>query len=261
MKSRLGAALVSVVVVSSFIGCPLLKKKPTTDDEDPVSVLADAATVSVTGIGAKNEADVLRYANETPLPNEPAVIGKDGAVARNFPGNGPQVASLPKGTPVAKIAQYFSTAVLVMFDDPSGDGTKLIGWVSPKAFDVGAPAPTKVVVVPPRRDGGGGTAPPSSSRDAGATPLVNTRDAGASPLVHTRDAGMSAPPAQDAGGGSALPQPPKGVVAVVPVQGKCPDNWTISESMCRRRCSADADCARGTKCTTKGGAKVCTSDH
>lgn len=264
MKS-VGIALVSILVAASFIGCPLLlkKKKGAADDEDPATPsAADAATVSVTGIGAKNEADVLRYANETPLPNEPAVIGKDGAIARNFPGNGPQVALLPKGTPVAKIAQYFSTAVLVMFDDPSGDGTKLIGWVSPKAFDAAAPAPTKIVVVPPKKDAGGGTT--QVVHDAGGSSAPTVHDAGGNATPSVRDAGgSSAPTVQDAGGGnsSTLPQPPRGVVAVPPVNGKCPDSWTISENMCRKKCSGDSDCGRGTKCTNKGGAKVCTSDH
>lgn len=241
-----GLALASVVLAASFVGCPLFKKKAT--DEDPS--VADAATVTVTGIGAKNEATVLRYASEVPLPNEPAVIGSEGAKARNFPGNGPEVAFLPKGTAVAKIAQYFSTATLVMFDDPSGDGSKLIGWVTPKSFDVAAPAPTKAVVVPPRvADAGGPKDAGSTARD-GST----TQDAGATPA---KDGGAAA---TDAGGGG-LPQPPKGSLAVPPVDGKCPDNWTITEGMCRRKCTADSECVRGSKCVSKKGTKVCTSDH
>jgi hypothetical protein len=35
----------------------------------------------------------------------------------------------------------------------------------------------------------------------------------------------------------------------------------ISESMCRRQCTTEADCPRGTKCAPKGGTRVCTSDH
>ena len=261
-----GLVLAAVVLASSFVGCPLLKKKAaaeTDDDEQAAAAaaaVADADTVTAAGLGAKNEASVLRYANETALENEPAVIGTDGTKARNFPGNGPEVATLAKGTPVAKVAQYFNTATLVMFDDPSGDGSKLIGWVSPKAFDVAAPAPTKTVVVPPRVDAG---TSPSPAKDAGAT----AKDAGASPTP-VKDAGASPTPAKDAGAApvdagskTALPQPPKSAVAVSIVDGKCPDGWAIAENMCRRKCAADADCPRNTKCATKSGNKVCTSDH
>src|SRR5262245_61191373 len=121
---RITFVLAAVVATTSLLGCPLLlKKKPKQDDEEDASALVDAATVTVGGTGAKNESSVLRYANETPLPNEPAVIGKDGTIVRNFPSNGPQIVVLNKGTPVAKIAAYFSTGTLIMFDDPSGDGS------------------------------------------------------------------------------------------------------------------------------------------
>ncbi|MBX3206831.1 MAG: hypothetical protein KF764_17305 [Labilithrix sp.] len=255
---NLGLALASIVLAASFVGCPLLKKKggaeAGADDEDPTAELADATTVTAPGLGAKNEANVLRYANETPLPNEPAVIGDNGAKARNFPGNGPLVAELPKGTAVVKIAQYFSTGVLIMFDDPSGDGSKLVGWVAPKAFDTTAPAPTVKPIVPTpvvRVDAGSNTV----VKDAGAP----VQDAG-SPVV-VKDAG-AAPVVVDAGAKtSVLPQPAKGVLAVPPVDGKCPDGWAVAEGMCRRKCNADADCPRNTKCAVKSGAKVCTSDH
>jgi hypothetical protein len=233
--------LATAVIASSFVACPLLKKKSTEDETPPV---VDAATVSVSGTGAKNEAAVLRYANETPLDNEPAVIAKDGTVVRNFPGNGPEVATLSKGTAVAKIASYFSSGTLIMFDDPAGDGSKLMGWVSPKAFDVAAPPPTKTVFVPPRvvvvvdAGGGGGTV-----RDAGGGPV----DAGGGGPRVVVDAGA--------------PAAPKGV-ATAPINGACPwAGWMLTEGMCRRKCNADTECPRGTKCAKKGAGKVCTSDN
>jgi hypothetical protein len=242
------SSILAMIVAVSFVGCPLLKKLKKTEEEAdpaPAPTTADAATVAVTGTGAKNEADVLRYANETPLQNEPAMIGKDATVVRNFPGNGPEVAVLPKGTAVAKIAQYFSTGTLIMFDDPSGDGTKLIGWVSPKAFDAAPPPPTKVVVVPPR-DAGGSSAPKDAS---GPTPTVT--DAGAKAQT---DAGTK--PVADAG---ATPSFPKGLTAYPPIDGKCGDTHALTDGMCRKKCAADADCGRGIKCVQKKGAKVCTS--
>jgi hypothetical protein len=237
--SRLLGSILLASVAASFIGCPLLKKKAAEDD-----ATVDAATVAVEGTGAKNEATVLRYANETLIANEPAVIGKDGATARNFPGNGPVVATLAKGTPVAKISTYFSTGVLIMFDDPSGDGSKLIGWVTPKVFDTAAPAPTRTVVVPPR-----------VVVDAGAKTTV--ADAGS---TGAKDAGGAAP-TPDAGGGKAptIPPPPKGAVAVPPIDGKCYEGWTVTEGMCRRKCAADKDCPRTTKCLSKQGSMVCAS--
>jgi hypothetical protein len=153
-----------------------------------------------------------------------------------------------------------------MFDDPSGDGSKLLGWVSPKAFDVTAPTPTSTTTttptpaptkdpVPPRVVDAGSTV----TKDAG----VATLDAGSNTAV--KDAGAAPKPTVDAGGGgggaSTLPQPPRGALAVPPVGGKCPDGWAIAESMCRRKCSADPDCPRNTKCASKQGVKVCTSDH
>jgi len=273
----LGFVLATMVLASSFVGCPLLKKKAAPDagddeDETAAASVADATTVAVTGVGAKNEANVLRYEKETPLPNEPAVIGGSGTKARNFPGNGPEVAFLQKGTPVVKIAQYFSTGTLVMFDDPSGDGSKLMGWVTPSAFDTAAPPPDNSAVVPPRVDAGGAPVVPKDAgtvlKDAGTvqkdagTPTLDAgggtavKDAGAPP----KDAG--APPKDAGGGGNGLPpEPPKGTLAVAPTNGKCPQNWALTEGMCRRKCAADAECPRGTKCATKSGTKVCSSDH
>ncbi len=238
----LSLTVATIVFGASFVACPLLTKKPPADDE----IVADAATTSVSGTGAKNEANVLRYANETPIANEPAVIGKDGAHARSFPGNGPEVAFLVKGTAVAKIAQYFSTGVLVMFDDPGGDGSKLIGWVSPKVFDLAAPVPAKPVYVPPKVDAGSASAP----KDAGA---VVVDAGGATPA---KDAGGAAP-VVDAGSGTIS----KGPVAVPSVGGKCQDPARVldKDTMCRYKCNADGDCPRGIKCLAKPAGKLCTS--
>src|SRR5262245_29630071 len=96
--SGTGLVLACVVLASSFVGCPLLRKKGAgAGEDDEGTAVVDAATVAAAGLGAKNEANVLRYANETALANEPGVIGDHGAAARNFPGNGPVVANLPKG--------------------------------------------------------------------------------------------------------------------------------------------------------------------
>jgi hypothetical protein len=245
--AKLGLSLFTIAVAASFVACPLsIKKKGDGGDGEEPAAAPDAATVAVSGTGAKNEANVLRYANETPIANEPAVVGKDGAVVRNFPGNGPVVATLAKGTTVAKVAAYFNSGTLIVFDDPSGDGSKLLGWVTPKALDAPAPAPTKSAVVP------------RIATDAAAPHLV-VHDAGT--VAH--DAGAHPPTSVDAGGGgggggSTLPKPPLGAIAVPPVDGKCPDGWALTESMCRRKCAVDKDCPSHTKCVNKG-TKVCSS--
>src|SRR5512143_3848540 len=93
------------VALTLVTGCGLLKKKAAGDD-------LDAATVVVTGTGAKNEKDVLRYASEDKVADEAASIAKDGVTPRTYPGLGVVVATLPKGYAVTKIAKYFSTGVL-----------------------------------------------------------------------------------------------------------------------------------------------------
>jgi hypothetical protein len=236
---RVSVILASVLFASALAGCPLLKKKG--DDS------LDAGTVSVPGTGAKNEKDVLRYPTEEAI-DEVAVIGKDGAKVRNFPGNGPEVASLAKGTVVKKMAKYFSTGVLVMFDDPAtSDGSKLMGWVPPNAFDIAAPKP---VWTAPRITDAGAKAATVDSGAGAAKP-----DAGGGSALVVVDAG--------GGGGGAsggIPQPKPGTVAVQPVGGKCPDNWALDSAMCRRVCRADTDCPRGIKCKAGASSKVCTSD-
>lgn len=250
---RVSFFLASVLFASALAGCPLLKKKQTDDDS-----LLDAATVSVSGTGAKNEKDILRYAQEEAL-DEVAVIGKDGAKARNFPGNGPEVASLAKGTVVKKMAKYFATGVLVMFDDPiAGDGSKLMGWVPPNAFDVAAPKPVwtppKIVDAGPKPDSGG-----STTTDAGG----GKTDAGGGGGA---DAGGSSA-SNDAGGGGKIPAPPTGRVSVPPTDGKCPDGWAITspgDGQCRKACKADAECtaqSRITKCKPAGAAKLCQTGN
>ncbi len=264
---RVSSVVASVVFASLLLGCPLLKKKGGGDGEaDPT--VADAATVTVSGTGAKNEANILRYANEEAV-DEVAVIGKDGTKARNFPGNGPEVATLKKGTVVKKMAKYFSTGVLVMFDDPDAtDGSKLMGWVTPSSFDVAAPKPVwtppKIVdaggIKPTTVDAGGGGGGGTAVVDAGAA----HKDAGGGGTAAV-DAGgggggTAAVDAGGGGGGGAIPQPKPGTVAVQPINGKCPDNWMVHQSMCRRVCNADGDCPRGTKCKPGSGKKVCTAD-
>lgn len=225
-----------------LFGCALLKKKKAdagADDEPPIE---NAPTVTVTGSGAKNEKDVLRYAKEEKVANEASTIAKDGTKVRTFPGTGAEVATLSKGTGVVKIAKYFSTGVVITFNDPSGDGSKLMGWVPPEALVVVTTptTPTTPTAVP--------TAPKPVVFDAGAP-----KDAGAA-----ADAGAS----KDAGApvdAGALPVPGKATLAVPPVGDKCPAGFALVSPMCRRTCNADTDCPRTTFCVAGGGKKYCST--
>jgi hypothetical protein len=256
--SKLGVIALAVLLA----GCPLLKKlrgEPDADvtaEEDP----ADADTVTVSGTGAKNEKDVLRYANEEKIDDEDDVFDRDMAV-RTFPRNGPIVITLPTGTRVTKIAKYFNTSILVVFDDPAEDGTKLMGWVPPAAFEdpagkphVKPPSKPKAVVTP-KTDAG----TPAAAKDAGAT---SDSDAGASP----KDAGA---PAADAGaatkdaGATPAPAGPGKADITFPLdeKGKCPKGFIPVKPLCRRSCTNDASCPRTTFCITGAdNKKYCSTD-
>jgi hypothetical protein len=244
--ARPTVALVACAVACTFVvGCGLLKKKNDagTDEQPP----ANAPTVTVTGSGAKNEKDVLRYASETKIAEEPATVGKDGVKARTFPASGAEVATLSKGTTVVKIAKFFSTAVLVLFDDPTtADGTKLMGWIPPEAL--AAPAATgataapvftapKVVVDAGPKDAGG-------VADAGPKDAGGVADAGA-----TADAGKAA---ADAGSVAV------GTITALPTNGKCPAGMILFGPLCRKPCTSDADC-KGAFCVSSGGKKTCAA--
>jgi len=233
--------LVSLLVVATT-GCFLKKKKPVLEDEDVPPT--NAPTVKVTGSGAKNEANVLRYERETKLPNEGAIVLRDVTRAREFPMTGKEVATLSAGTPVTKIAKYFSTGVLVTFDDPTTrDGTKLMGWVEPTAFlplpGAATPPPTAVATTPPTST----AAKPAT--DAGAA--AKTADAGA-PVV---DAGAPAGPTPTT--------PPPGTLQVLPTAGKCPGGFELIGPFCRRPCTTDVQCPKGTFCTSSAGKKSCSA--
>lgn len=228
--------IVSAVLVSSILfGCSLLKKKVGDDaGSDPGG--EDAATVIVTGTGAVNEKNVLRYKNEEKIADEPAVIAKDGTHVRTFANGGEIVATIGKGTNVVKIAKYFASGVLITYNDPTGGG-KMIGWVAPSAFeageappaDTGGTAPKPMIVAPKPLDGG------VAKADAGAT----VADAG----VASADAGA----------------PSRATLLMPPVAGKCLSGFALLDGFCRRPCNTDPDCPRTTFCVTRSGKKYCSA--
>jgi hypothetical protein len=243
----LGPALGLVLSCTLVFGCTLLKKKsdPVIEEDPPV---ADAPKVTVTGSGAKNEKDVLRYGTETKIADEPAVIAKDGAKALTFPASGADVATLAKGTEVVKIAKFFSTGVLVLFDDPTtADGTKLMGWVTPAALaaPTAAATATATATAAPVLT----AAPKPAAVDAGAKILA---DAGVVDAGARADAGKVA--AVDAGVRAPAP-----LLQVLPTVGRCPAGFVLVTPFCRRPCAADKDCPTGSFCTSSAGKKTCSA--
>lgn len=213
-------------------GCKLLKKKGAAGGADE-----DAATVTVTGTGAKNENDVLRYASEIKMADEPGVIGKDVTKARTFPASGAEVATLSKGTQVIQIAKFFSTGVLVIFTDPATvDGSKLMGWVPPESL--AAPGAVATNTAPPPV-----LTAPKAIVDAGA------KDSGAA------DAGAADAGGADAGKAGAA------ITAIPGPGGSCPAGFALIQPppLCRKLCATDADCPKGSGavCKSVQGKKIC----
>ena len=228
-RSSFTPAIALVLSFSFVAGCGFLKKKKPVDDDESIT---NAPTVTVGGSGAKNEKDVLRYANETLIADEPAVIGKDGVKAKTFPATGADVATIAKGATVVKKAKFFSTGVLVTFDDPAtADGTKLMGWIAPEAL--GAPAVATATATATQV-----FTAPKVAVDAGP------KDAGA-----VADAGKAV---VDAGGGSTGPT---ALLQTNPIAGKCPAGFALIPPFCRRPCNADRDCPANSFCTQSAGPK------
>lgn len=242
----------AVVMASVLLGCPLLKKKGADagagEDEVDMSVVADAATVTVTGSGAKNEKDVLRYAKEEAIADEAALIARDGVKVRTFPGNGAEVATLSKNTAVTKVAKYFSSGVLIVWDDIAGG--KLMGWVPPASLVAPTTATTATATAT--------TTATAVVRPVDAGARVVTVDAGAKPV----DAGAAPVAAADAGA-AAGPKPTQ-ITYAPDATGKCPAQFVKSGPMCKRRCMIDPDCPRGTFCVKDPNPtqilKVCSTD-
>jgi hypothetical protein len=254
LSRKLASASAALLVAAVLLGCPLLKKKGQDagagdDDTSASASVADAATVKVEGSGATNEKDVLRYAKEEKLADEPAVIAKDGVKVRTFPGGGAEVATLGKDTHVTKVAKYFGSGVLIVWDGVAG---KTMGWVPPSALAAPATAATATAattaVVKPSDAG-------VRVVDAGARTDAGAADAGA----RVADAGAIA--AVDAGAGG-----PKATQISYPpdAKGACPPLFIKSGPMCKRRCMIDAECPRGTFCskdvTPTQILKVCSTE-
>jgi hypothetical protein len=226
-------AIALVLCCTVVVGCKFLKKKGAAGGDDE-----DAATVTVTGTGAKNEKDVLRYASEIKVADEPGIVGKDVTKARTFPASGAEVATLSKGTPVIQLAKFFSTGVLVIFTDPAtADGSKLMGWIPPESLA----APGAVASAPT-------TAPVFTAAkpvDAGA------KDSGA--VDGGADAGKAADAGATTGGAPITAAPGPG--------GTCPGGFVLTQlpALCRKACASDLDCPKGsgTVCKSITGKKVC----
>lgn len=211
----------SVVLVLALCGCGLLGKKGGGEDagavtgEVPGAIDAEAvATPPGTPIG-KNAPAVARFATEAPA-NEPKMLGQ-AASPRTSPGAGTVVTQLKTGTVVTRIATNAGQS-LIVFPDPNVPTDNLMGWVPDSAFSA--------VVVPKPAT--------TTTTDGGTVAVV---DAGAPAVV---DAG--APAVADAGAAEKK-QPTCPKAGSTPVLLSTTSNaWS-----CRKNCTADKDCTKGTK--------------
>lgn len=253
------------------LGCTLPDRYTDHRNDPPSGNAPPAAPATHTGTGAKNEKDVLRYANETKVADEPHVVAKDGTKARTFPATGADVATLARGTSVVEIAKYFSTGALVVFDDPvARNGTKLMGWVAPESL-AAAPAAAAATVPPltpvapvapltPARFADGAAPPPKPApvpSDAGG----KGRPAPNAPTAPTAPTAPKSPPAPPPTPppGPVVPTIAPGQLQVIPNNGQCPPGMTIMGPFCRRPCQTDAQCPPGTFCTNASGPKSCAA--
>jgi hypothetical protein len=223
---------VAVAILVAVPACGILKKGAGDDG---------GASVTVGATGAANEKDVLRYPEEVKVASQQATVLKDGTQPRTFPGTGVPVATLGKGYTVTKLATYFSTGVLVIFDDPTTPGQKLLGWLGPEDLGAVATATTSAT----------GTA------SGGPRPAV---------AVIAKDAGVAT--AADAGGApSAAASAPTSPTVILFTQiapdGKCPAGFAPAPGGCRRPCVTDATCpgagTQGVVCKSFGGKKFCSA--
>ncbi len=234
MTPRVAAVRVAVLALAlALCACGLLKKKKGLEDG------LDAATVTVTGTGAANEKDVLRYSQEDKIANELAAIAKDNTQPRTYPGLGQPVATLAKGYTVTKLAKYFSTGVLVIFDDPTTPGQKLMGWLAPEELGPLGTASTA-------------TATAAATTAPHPTGVVVAKDAGVAAAVV--DAG-TAPAAT-----STAAAPAAALFTQPGPDGKCPAGFAPAPGGCRRPCTSDSGCPSGTFCKPGGLArKFCST--
>ncbi len=251
---RLEAVLGVVTISLALVGCDAIKKRlgrgadggadPSAEDASAEEE-GDAATKTVTGTGAKNEGDVVRFADEENIEDEEDELERELAV-RTRPRSGAIVVTLPKGTKVMKVAKHLTAGVLIEFQDPQGDGL-LMGWVPPAAF-VASEVPKAKSQLSQLRDAG--------AKAAGDAGTKSPADAGAK----TADAG--AKPAADAGA-AAAPGPKKTDITWQPdAKGICPAEFVLVMPLCRRVCTSDTSCPRNVKCVSGagGGKKYCSTD-
>jgi hypothetical protein len=232
MIRKFVGAQVAFALAAVLVGCP--KKNPI-DDGGLAALFGDAAIVapgSFTEKPIENENDVTVYPQQQKRDEVTALQRQ--AVTHKSPPNGPDLATLPAGTTVKKIAQK-ETNFLIAYDDPT-TGKRMCGWVGEEAFTP-APAATTATAkwVPPVVKDAGGVA----VQDAGG---VAVQDAGGTSPA--KDAG-GAVATHDAGGGGASGACPPGQRAVT----------SGGKQVCLKLCAKNGDCPDGNRCSaTKFGA-------
>ncbi len=197
------------LVLGALPACSMLKKPGAADagngGESEASAVAEAAAAPL----AANEGDITRYPDEKASTGSTLTTEAPAELRTEVGAGGKLVVVLKKGTEVDKLAEH-AGHYLVVSEDPRDASRKLIGWASTSAFTVGTYHGPSVT-----HDGG-------TVAGEGGAHAATTVDAG--------------PPAPAKPGGAAVcvkQNPP----------GHCAAGYNVSGAVCRRPCTAAADCS------------------
>jgi hypothetical protein len=100
---------------------------------------AGAARAPSAGSWATNWSEITRFQDEVPF-GPLAKVRHDGTAVRQAPDDDNVVATLASGTNVLKISRRGDDD-LIGFNDPKGNGQRLVGWVPVSALEEGDSTP------------------------------------------------------------------------------------------------------------------------
>ena len=130
-SSESTATSASATTTASAPATTTMASAATTTTTTATTIATASSTTTTTTSGPTNAADVTRFPDEKKL-DEKATLEWSSSKVRKKP-QGDQVAALPKGTSVTKIAEH-QGFFLITFADPKDSTKQLEGWVYKDAF-------------------------------------------------------------------------------------------------------------------------------
>jgi hypothetical protein len=225
----------------SLVGMPCSKEEAAAPDAAPVVVaVVDAAPAPVAEPEAKNAAKIGRFPNETKLGMEKEKLLADITIARESPGAGTLVASLPKDVEVTKVASR-GDHFLVAFADPKDASSILEGWIDKSAFTASPPGPK--VAAPCSVKGEVRFVGAACKLDCSKTPCP--AGMACTGLAPRPEVGPGAFPYCESAGAAPTPPPPTPIA--------CSGNLVMhTDNKCHTKCTTNKDCAGKGTCTPFG---------